>query len=212
MKRILFLFFILLISVSIVQAKTKEFGTWMEFEFSKEIFKKFEISLIPEIRLQDDFTVDEYLIDGKLSFEPVKFLNFAVAYRINTNVKNKGNETSKRFALDATGKQEFERFEASLRTRYTNFTEVEEGDSKSNYFRPRLKLKYDIKGNKIRPFISYELFRNTTKKETRKGRLDVGFTRKLGDLHRIGIYYRLQDYFDDSNSIHILGIDYRLKI
>ena len=212
MKRIITIILLLLISFSSAYAKTKEFGTWMEFEFSKKFFKKFEISLIPEIRLQDDFTIDEYLIDGKLSFEPVKFLNLAATYRINTNVKNKGNEISKRFVLDATGSQEFGRFEASLRTRYTNYTEVEEGDSESNYFRPRLKLKYDIKGNKIRPFVSYELFRNTTEKEMRKGRFDVGFTRKLGNLHRIGIYYRLQDYFDDSNSIHILGIDYRFKI
>ncbi|MBT3383744.1 MAG: DUF2490 domain-containing protein [Prolixibacteraceae bacterium] len=211
MKRIFILLFILFISVSITQAKTKKFGTWMEFEFSKELFEKFEISLIPEIRLEDDFTIDEYLIDVKFTYEPVKFLNFAAAYRINTNVKNKGNEISKRFVLDANAKQEFGRFEASLRTRYTNYTDVEEGESESNYFRPRAKLEYDIKGNKIRPFVSYELFRNTTEKETRKGRFDIGFTRKLGNLHRIGIYYRLQDYFDDSNSVHILGIDYRLK-
>jgi len=212
MNRILFLTVILLICVSSIQAKTKKFGTWIEFEFSKELFKKFEISLIPEIRLQDDFMVDEYLIDGKLSYQPVKFLNFAAAYRINTDLKNKGNEVSKRFVFDANGKKELGRVEASLRTRFTNYTDVEEGDNHSKYFRPRVKLKYDIKGNKIRPFISYELFRNITEKETRKGRFDIGFTRKSGDLHRIGIYYRLQDYFDNSNSIHILGIDYRLKL
>jgi len=212
MKRALFLLFILLIGVSSIQAKTKKFGTWMEFEFSKKLFKKFEISLIPEIRLEDDFTVDEYMIDGKLSFDALKFLNLAAAYRINTNVKNKGNEISKRFVLDANAKKDFGRFEASLRTRFTNYTEVEEGESESNYLRPRAKLEYDVKGNKIRPFMSYEVFRNTTEKETRKGRFDIGFTRKLGDFHRIGIYYRLQDYYDDSNSIHILGIDYRFKI
>ena len=69
----------------------------------------------------------------------------------------------------------------------------------------------DIPDNKIKPYLSYELFRNTTDKEFDKSRLDLGATRKIGDLHRIGLYYRLQDYFNDKSSIHILGINYRLK-
>lgn len=211
MKKVLFLLILILAGPVVLTAKTKQFGTWMEFEFSKEIFKKFELSFIPEIRLQDDFTVDEYLFDGKLSYEPVKWLNLAAAFRVNTNVKTKGNETSKRFVFDASGQKELGRFEASLRARFTNYTDVEEGVEKANYFRPRLKLEYDIKGNKIKPFTSLELFHNLSDKEMTKSRFDVGFTRKIGDLHRVGLYYRLQDYTSAENSIHILGIDYRLK-
>lgn len=210
MKRIL-LAVILICSVLFVQGKTKKFGTWVELEVSKEFLKDFEFSLVPEVRFQDDYSVDEYMIDGVLSWEPVKFLKLATAYRVNTNVKKKANETSHRFAFDAQVKKELGRVEASLRTRFTNYTDQSDDDP-GNYFRPRLKLEYDIKGNKIRPFASFELFRNTTSKEFQKERFDIGFTRKLGKIHRVGLYYRLQDYFSDRNSVHILGIEYRLKI
>lgn len=72
-------------------------------------------------------------------------------------------------------------------------------------------MEYDIKNNKIEPFISYELFRNLTESEWHKYRIDAGLTRNLGDIHRIGIYYRLHNYFTDKTSVHILGIDYRMK-
>lgn len=210
-KRNLFLVLIFCVGIYSAQAKTKKFGTWIELEFSKEFLKKFEVSFIPEFRFQDDFTVDEYMFDGKLSYEPVDFLSLAATYRINTDVKNNGNETLSRFAFDATATKEWGRLEASLRARYTNYFELDDTDPDKKYFRPRAKLEYDIPDNKIRPYLSYELFRNTTDKEFDKSRLDLGATRKIGDLHRIGLYYRLQDYFNDKSSIHILGINYRLK-
>ena len=40
----------------------------------------------------------------------------------------------------------------------------------------------------------------------------MGVSRKMGKLHRIGIYYRLQHYYVDQQSVNILGIDYRFKI
>ena len=70
-------------------------------------------------------------------------------------------------------------------------------------------MEYNIKGNKITPFVSYELFRNLNENEFDKGRFDIGATRELGKIHRVGIYYRLQDYFSDRNSLNIPGIEYR---
>lgn len=211
MKRAGWFILLIVLSSIVVQAKTKQFGTWVELEFSKSFFKDFEFSVVPEIRFQDDFSVDEYMVDGVLSYEPLKFLKFSAAYRINTNVKKKEDETMRRLAFTVQAKKELGRVEASLRTRFTNYTDQVDDDP-GNFFRPRFKLEYDIKGNKIRPFTSYELFRNTTAKEFQKGRFDLGFTRKMGSRHRIGFYYRLQDYFSDRNSIHIIGIEYRLKI
>lgn len=211
MRRFVLVALMVCLALFSAKAKTKEFGTWIEFEVSKSFLKDFEFSIIPEIRLQDDFSVDEYMFDGVLSYEPLKFLKFSAAYRINTNVKKKQDETVHRLAFDVQAKKELGRLEASLRTRFTNYTDQVDDDP-GNFFRPRLKLEYDIKGNKIRPFTSYELFRNTTAKEFQKARFDIGFTRKIAKSHRVGLYYRLQDYFSDRNSIHILGIEYRLKL
>jgi hypothetical protein len=211
MKQFLLLMLFCCIVIMPLNAKTNRFGTWIELEFSKEFLEDFELSFVPEIRLQDDFTVDEYMFDGVLSYNPWKFLKLSAAYRINTNVKKKEDETTHRLSFDLQGYKEIGRFEASFRTRFTNYTDQLD-DVPGNYFRPRIKLEYDIKGNKIRPFASYELFRNLTEKKFQKERLNVGITRKLGDMHRIGLYYRLQNYFSNRNSIHILGLEYRLKI
>ncbi len=195
---------------SFVEAKTKKFGTWIELEFRKDFLKQFSVSIVPEFRFQDQFNLDEYMIQGKLEYEPFSFLSVAGTYRLGTEVKNKENLNYNRFAFDVQASHEIDRFDASLRARYTNSSDFE-GDEQGEYFRPRFKLEYNIKGNKITPFASFELFHNLIDKELQKSRLDLGFTREIAKLHRIGLYYRLQDYFSDRNSIHIAGIEYRLK-
>ena len=210
MKKILFLFMALLAGSMSLRAQTENFNTWIEFEFAKEFIDKLEFSITPEFRLEDQYKLDEYMIQGKLTYEAFSFLDLAAGYRINTEVKNKGNETYHRWAFDAQLKRDFNRFEGSVRGRLTNYTDSSE-ENPGTYFRPRAKVEYDIKNNKIQPFISYELFRNMTDAEWHKTRFDAGFNRDFGELHRIELYYRLHNYFDDKASVHILGIGYRLK-
>jgi hypothetical protein len=211
MKRLLLFIFIFLIGFSITQAKTEEFGTWIELTFTKKFLKDFEFSIIPELRLQDDFTIDEYIFEGKLGYEPFKFLGFAAAYRLNTNVKNNEDEISHSAVFDVTGKTDVKRFNASLRARFTNDSDGGDVPWESFYFRPRAKLSYNIKGKKVEPYISYEIFHSFREKEYYKARFDVGFSRKFNKKHEVGLYYRLNDYFSNRNSIHILGINYGFK-
>ncbi|MBW6534883.1 MAG: DUF2490 domain-containing protein [Mariniphaga sp.] len=210
MKRILFIIILFIVGTSAGFSKTEKFGTWIELEFRKDFLKKFSFSIVPELRFQDQFQLDEYMVQGKLSYDVFSFFSLAGTYRVGIEIKNKGNVSYSRFALDAQASKEINRFEVSLRGRFTNFSELENENS-SKYIRPRVKLEYRTKGKRIRPYTSYELFQNLTKAEMQKSRFDVGFTRRLGDLHRVGLYYRLQDYFTDKASIHILGIEYRLR-
>ncbi len=210
MKRLVLTIFAVVFGVITAQAKTEKFGTWIELEFRKDFLENFSFSLVPEIRFQDQFKVDEYMIQGKLSYDVFSFLSVAGTYRLGTEIKNKGNVSYSRFALDAQASTDINRLELSLRGRFTNFSELDEEES-SKYLRPRIKLEYKTKGKRIRPFTSYELFHNITTEELQKSRFDVGFTRRIGDIHRVGLYYRLQDYFTDKASIHILGIEYRLR-
>jgi len=211
MKRFLLSVFIFLLCFSLVQAKTEKFGTWIEVDVTKKFLKKFEFSFIPELRLQDDFTVDEYIFEGKLGYEPFKFLGFAAAYRLSTNVKKNEDEVSQSAVFDVTGKTEYKRFTGSLRARFTNDTDGGDVPWESYYFRPRAKLAYNIKGKKIEPYVSYEVFHSFREKEYYKGRFDVGFSRKFNKKHEVGLYYRLNDYFSEKSSIHILGINYGFK-
>jgi hypothetical protein len=191
-------------------AKTERFGTWLEFEVRKDFLNNFAFSLTPEFRFQDQFNLDEYMIQGKLSYQPLKFLSLAGSYRLGTEIKSKGNVNYSRIAFDVQASQSFNRFEAALRARYTSNSESQE-DEAGKYFRPRISLDYNIKGNKITPFASYELFHNLNAGEAQKSRMDIGFSRSIGKLHRIELYYRLNDYFTDKQSIHILGFGYRLR-
>lgn len=210
MKRISLIIILFFVGTYAGFAKTEKFGTWIELEFRKDFLKDFSFSLVPELRFQDQFQLDEYMVQGKLSYDVFSFLSFAGTYRVGAEVKNKGNVSYSRFALDAQASKNLNRLELSLRGRYTNFSELDSENS-SKYIRPRIKLEYRTKGKRIRPFTSYELFHNLTKDELHKSRFDVGFTRRFGDLHRVGLYYRLNDYFTDKPSIHILGIDYRIR-
>lgn len=210
MKHLLLLLTGILAATATSLAQTDNFNTWIEFEFRKDFLKNAEFSLTPEIRLKDQFNVDEYLLKAQLGYALFPFLDLAAAYRVNTEVKSKGNETSYRYELEAQLKKDVARFEASLRGRLTNYSE-ESADDPGTWFRPRIKMEYDIKNNKISPYTSFELFRNITDKTFQKWRLDAGFTRELGGPHRIGLYYRLHDYFSDKTSMHILGIEYRLR-
>lgn len=210
MRRIILLIAVFIFPATAAQATTEKFGTWIELEFRKDFLDKFSFSIVPELRFQDQFKLNEYMVQGKLSYDVFSFLSISGTYRLGTEVKNKGNVSYSRYALDTQVSKDINRFELSLRGRFTNFSELDD-DNSSNYIRPRVKLEYRTKGKRIRPFTSYELFHNLTKDELHKSRFDVGFTRRFGDLHRVGLYYRLNDYFTDRPSIHILGIDYRIK-
>jgi hypothetical protein len=211
MKRLVLLVFILIVGFSVAYSKTEKFGAWIEVDVAKKFLKNFEFSFIPELRLQDDFTVDEYIFEGKLSYEPVKFLDLAVAYRYDTNVKKSDDEVSQSAVFDVTAKTEYKRFKCSLRARFTNDTEGGDVPWSSYYFRPRAKIAYNLKGIKIEPYVSYEVFHSFSEHEYFKGRFDVGFSRKFGKNHEAGLYYRLNDYFSEASSIHILGINYGFK-
>jgi len=212
MNKRLILLFLILLGLLQAQAKTKRFGTWIEAEIAKDIFKKFEFTLEPEIRLQDNFSVDEYMINGKLTFKPAKFIRLSGAYRFITDVKNKGNERFHRFGFDVTGRKKWKRLEASIRARLTNYADFDSNNNKNNYLRYRLKFEYDIPNCKFRPFTSYELFHLLSGGEINKSRFDIGGSYKIFSKNRVGAYYRLESRFNGGSAIHILGIQYELQL
>jgi hypothetical protein len=118
-----------------------------------------------------------------------------------------------RIVLDMQASQNINQFTASLRSYYTS-TYDSSNDKVENYLRPRLKVDYNVKGRKFTPFASYELFQNLKTEKLDKSRLDIGFTQRLDKLNRIELscFYRLDDYFTDSESIYILRINYLLQL
>ncbi len=208
MKKLAVVFVLSFFITQAVVAKTEKFGTWVELTFSKKFLKKFEFSVIPEFRFQDDFTMDEYIFEGKMEYKPFKFLNIATSYRYGVNVKKSGNEKMQHGAVDITGKTRISRFYASLRARFTNDADTDEIQWETFYLRPRGKIEYNIKNWKTDPYFSYEFYYDFKNNSVFKGRYDIGASRKIGKNHEVGVYSRYQDYYYARKSVNIIGLNY----
>jgi len=136
------------------QTTDNEFQSRTEISLNLEPIKKLNLSLSPEIRLDETFSVDKFLLEMGLSYEPLKGLELGGSYRFVINPrKDKATEYLNRFALYARYAYKIQRWKPSLRIKYTNYTE---DISTGTFLRYRAKLNYDIKNCKITPMASVE--------------------------------------------------------
>ncbi len=200
-------------------------ATWLELAFSKKIVNNLKVEFNPELRLHGGFEMDTYILEGGLSYKLHKYLMLAGYYRYE-NEYNYRNELqiyewvpSNRFAFDAKSGFDIKRFDVKFRVRYTNGSDFDQNpDSKTSYFRYRAKIDYDIKGSKIIPFVSLEVFHDLIENDLDKMRYTTGLAYPINKNNEIGLLYRLQDYIeptgnilDKKESINIIGIGYSLS-
>lgn len=193
-------------------------ATWLELEFSKKIIKNLKVEFNPELRLASGFEMDSYILEGGLSYKLHEYLTVAGYYRFENeyNYREKREiyewESSNRLAFDAKSGFNLKRFDFQFRLRYTNGADFDQTTSdRASYFRYRAKVDYDIKGSKLIPFISAELFHDLILKEVEKSRYTGGLAYPINKNNEISVYYRLQDYTDTKTSLDILGLGYNLK-
>lgn len=200
-------------------------STWMELEFSKKIVKNLKVEFNPELRLFGGFEMDSYILEGGLSYKLHDYLTLAGYYRYENerNFREKREiyewEPSNRIAFDAKTGVEWKRFDIQFRLRYTNGSDFDEStDNKDSFLRYRGKVGYDIRGSKIVPYLSVEAFHDLNLKYFDKMRYTSGFGYPINKKNEIGLFYRLQDFYelDDSaldikESMHIIGVNYSLK-
>jgi hypothetical protein len=208
-KKAYFLFICLFISLTGLSQ-----NLWVEAEVTGEILKNLEISLSPQVRFQEELNLDEYFFDTGLEYDFNKYFSAGAAYRLGNNITKKG-ETEKfgRFALDTKAKHEWNDLEAQFRLRYTNDSDYgNDNNEKDYYLKARLKLEYAFKKPDIIPYGLYELYRNLPEKTFDKSRYEAGLEYRLTKKHRIGAFYRIHDSLVDDETIHILGMNYKLKL
>ncbi|OFX62298.1 MAG: hypothetical protein A2066_02355 [Bacteroidetes bacterium GWB2_41_8] len=213
----LILFILLVLPVISAFSQTAP-ATWLELEFSKKIVKNLKVEFNPELRLASGFEMDSYIFEGGLSYKLNEYLTIAGYYRFENeyNYREKRKiyewESSNRLAFDAKSGFNLDRFDIQIRLRYTNGADFDQTTSdKASYFRYRTKLDYDIKGSKLVPFISAEVFHDLILKGVEKSRYTGGLAYPINKSNEISIYYRLQDYTDAKTSLNILGLGYSLK-
>jgi long-subunit fatty acid transport protein len=201
-------------------------STWIELEFSKKIVKNLKAEINPELRLFNGFEMDSYIFEGGLSYKAHKYLSLGSYYRYENEYKYKnstgaykGQEASNRWAFDAKSGFELSRFDFSFRIRYTNGDDYDETtNDHASYFRYRGKVGYNIKGCKIDPYVLTEIIHDLIYKEINRTRYTAGLTYPINKHHEVGMFYRLQDYYETKDkpgeqkqSMNIIGIGYSLR-
>jgi hypothetical protein len=194
-------------------------STWIELELSKKIVKNLKFEFNPELRLFGGFKMDTYILEGGLSYKLHKYLTLAGYYRYENeyNYREKRQiyewEPANRFAFDARTGFDISRFAVQFRLRYTNGADFDQTtDDRASFFRYRAKVSYDIKGNRLAPFVSVEAFHDLIIKEIDKIRYTGGLAYPINKSNELSLFYRLQDYSEtDKESMNIIGAGYSLK-
>jgi len=201
-------------------------ATWIELGFSKKIIKNLKVEFNPELRLRGDYQVDTYIIEGGLSYRLHKYLTLASYYRYENAYDYKKSTGAykdqvslNRIAFDAKSGFDLKRFDFQFRLRYTQGLYT---NNDASEFRYRAKLAYNIKGLKLLPFASVELFHDQSVldldrenisgglKSIDKIRYTGGFSYEINKKNEVTLFYRLQDNRAKKESVNILGIGYSL--
>ena len=191
------------------QTVTNDFQTRTEVKLSFKPLDKLTLSLNPEVRWDESFQVDKYMLESGISYTPLKGLALGGSYRFIINPRTtKSTEYLNRFALFTTYKKKIERFEPSLRVKYTNYTEEL---SLGEFIRYRVKIEYDIKGSKITPMLSAEAFHELSGNQIYKMRYAIGVKYKLNKKSSIGLGYMLDFYMTEYQNKHIIKLGYKYK-
>lgn len=191
------------------QTVSNDFQTRTEVKLSFKPLDKLTLSLNPEVRWDESFGVGKYMLESGISYKPLKGLTLGASYRFIINPRTtKATEYLHRFALYTSYKKKIERFEPSLRIKYTNYTE---DLSLGEFLRYRAKLEYDIKGSKITPMLSAEAFHDLSGNQIYKMRYAIGAEYKINKKSSVGLGYMLDYYITEYQNKHIINLGYKFK-
>lgn len=130
----------------------------------KELFDKMNFYTEFELGYEKNMSIlGKYHIESQLEYELLKMLDVSIKYRFTKNRKNYSEEFkfTHSFAAAAQVSQKLDRFKLYYRLQYQNVDDEMNwlgGDEASNIFRNRIKVKYNIKGIKVDPWFSTELY------------------------------------------------------
>lgn len=191
------------------QTVENDFQSRTELKLSYEPIDKIRLSVTPEVRLDESFKMDKFLLEAGVQYKPFKVFSIGGSYRFIANTRNtKSTEYLHRFALDATYSKKIERWKPSFRLRYTNYTE---DDANSDFLRYKAKVEYNIKNFKLSPVVGVEAFHELSDNEFYKMRYTLGFDYKLNKQNAISVGYKLDYYLQEYLNKHIVYVGYKFK-
>jgi long-subunit fatty acid transport protein len=184
------------------EIQTRDLESWSTVSANKQITKVFGLNLEQSVRMYDNSTkIDQYFTNLDLNFKVGKGFSLTGGFRfIGDRDKDDGSyENHLRFNGDINYKHSVDRFKFKYRIRLQTKNELaysrEEGDFLRNSFRIRAGVKYNIKGWKLDPEMSYELFRESGKymvSSFNKYRISLSTKYKFNKLIELKAFYRYE--------------------
>ena len=156
----LFLFFIESISLS---AQVRDFGSWNSLSVSYEVFDDFELKLNQELRFGNNLAyLTDYLTEVEVGYDISKHFQFGLGYRIQRERDFEDTpHWAERYYSNIQYGFKIDRFKVKFREQY-QYEPAWYGNSEWSYFsfsylRHKFSIDYNIKGNKLNPFVDLEL-------------------------------------------------------
>lgn len=186
---------------------------WTGVKIQKDFKSGLSLNINPEYRFGVNKSFNETLLETGISYEPIKFFEFGVKYRITSITEDEsGNEIENQFAYDLVGKYKYNRFKFKLRTRLTNFSDF---DADEYFLKPYLRYKlsadYNIQNSKFTPYASFEIFHQLEDAEINKLRFATGVEYKINKKNYISADYKYQPYLQKDLVKNIFSIQYKFK-
>jgi hypothetical protein len=211
MKRLIYLT-ILFILISIDTKSTdieNLYQTRNSLEISKDFFKDYTLELCPEIRYNNDFKMDSWLIESNLNYEVFKYLDIYTGHRFIVDKKEENSENFNRFHLGSSASYSLFKIKAKASISYTNYFE---DLPDKEYLRYKASLKHKFKELNLTPSIAVEFFHRLNENILHKIRSKAGLTYKLMKKTSITASYKFDFYKRKYKNLHIFEINLSIKL
>lgn len=200
-----------------------EIGAWTGLQADVPLTKKWKTGIEFQARFDQDLTrLNTVFISTYLNYELSNFIKTEYSYRFTMDPGK--TEFRQRHTLDfifgnwIDFLSEDSRF--SFDTRLRGTFEYFPQDQNETELRLKGVLKYNLKGTKIEPYLSSELFYHfqdqiiytanevTTRGAINKWRLRAGLSIPLNKRHELKTFYLFQDRIGSDKIDHIFGLKY----
>ncbi|MDA9775698.1 DUF2490 domain-containing protein [Flavobacteriales bacterium] len=203
------------------EIEVRDLETWTSAGVTMKLNKDWKFTLSEQLRLKTNSTiVDNYFTELEAKYSGLKGFELGVGLRYIKNNDNQGKiqgyESHFRYNLDLGYKHKLGDFKMGYRVRFQNKNELGvselEGDEAINKLRIKLGTEYNIKGWKLDPKASVEMF-NVLGTGFDKLRLTVGTSYGLKKYGDISLFYRMErelmpTYVDYPKTTNIIGLNY----
>ena len=186
------------------------FQSRQSLSLSTKLGKNLKVSITPELRLDENFSLDKYLLEGNIDYKIWDHFSLGAGYRLYANKRDtKSTEYDNRFLMSLKYKKSFNGFDPSVKISYTNDSD---DDSDRNLFRYKGQLKYNIQKCKITPWIGTEAFHAINDGNFAKMRYFVGMDYKFSKKKSLEVSYKFDYFLNELKNKQIVSVGYNIKL